>query len=183
MSNNNYKYKIIISWLLALSWMGVIFYLSGRTAEESTVQSRTVITTFAEIIGTIIENEEVMTNIDGIVRECAHGVEYFVLGIFMINALYITLNQRKQEEMMLSAETGIECGDKLRVFNCFICAWLVCCIYAITDEIHQIPIPGRTFQVLDLIIDFAGALIGIILYIVSIKLRKRSLSLRSHRVV
>lgn len=183
MNNKKYGYKIKISWILVLIWMMIIFYLSSRTAAQSTVQSRAVISTFTEILGTYIEDEEVLSSIDGLVRECAHGIEYFILGGLLFNALFLTLNYRKQEEMLLSAETGVECGDRYRTFNCFICAWLVCCIYAITDEIHQIPVPGRTFQVLDLVIDFIGALIGILLAITFYKVKNKKLSFSSHRVI
>ena len=77
----------VISWLLVILWAGVIFYLSSRTADESTVQSRGMISSFAGFFGTVIDNEELMINIDGIVRESAHGVEYFVLGVLVYNAL------------------------------------------------------------------------------------------------
>lgn len=158
---NKIKSKIIISWILVIIWASVIFNLSAKTAEASTVQSQGLISTFTGLVGAIIPDEETMTRIDGIVRETAHGIEYFILGMLLFNALLVTLNYRKQEELLLTAETGIECTDKYRALNCFICSLLICCIYAITDEIHQIPIPGRTFQVLDLIIDFTGSLLGI----------------------
>lgn len=32
--------------------------------------------------------------------------------------------------------------------------------YALTDEVHQIFVPGRTFQWLDLVVDAAGAAVG-----------------------
>lgn len=170
---NKIKSKIIISWILVIIWASIIFNLSSKTAEVSTVQSQGLISTFSRLVGAIIPDEETMTHIDGIVRETAHGVEYFVLGMLLFNALYVTLDYRKQEELFLTAETGIECTDKYRSLNCFICSLLICCIYAITDEIHQIPIPGRTFQVLDLIIDFTGSLLGIVIINIGYLLKKK----------
>lgn len=155
MTNMRTKIKIVISWILVIIWASVIFYLSSRTAADSTVQSRGLINSFTGLLGFFIQNEETLTRVDGIVRESAHGVEYLILGIFVFNALYTTLNYR------------------FRALNCFICSWLICCIYAITDELHQIPVPGRTFQVLDLVIDFAGSVIGIIaVYILFTVLKK-----------
>ena len=45
-----------------------------------------------------------------------------------------------------------------------------------TDEIHQIFVPGRAFQVTDILVDSAGALLGIgvfcLLTLIVVKLRK-----------
>ena len=38
--------------------------------------------------------------------------------------------------------------------------------YAITDEIHQIFVPGRACQFLDMMVDLAGILSGFIVYAV-----------------
>lgn len=40
---------------------------------------------------------------------------------------------------------------------------LVCMIYAITDETHQLFVSGRTEQVLDVLIDTIGSLTSILL--------------------
>lgn len=37
-------------------------------------------------------------------------------------------------------------------------------LYALSDEIHQIFVPGRTFQLEDLALDLLGALAGLWLY-------------------
>ncbi|MDO4189931.1 MAG: VanZ family protein [Lachnospiraceae bacterium] len=159
---NNIKTRIVVSWILVILWAGVIFYLSSKTAPESTVQSQGIINSFTGLFGKVVTDETTMLKIDGIVRETAHGVEYFILGALVFNALYICLNYRQQEEALLTAETGIECRDKNRVINCIICSVVVCTIYALSDEIHQIPIPGRAFQIMDLVIDIAGTIVGTI---------------------
>lgn len=37
---------------------------------------------------------------------------------------------------------------------------LLCLLYGISDEIHQIYVPGRTFQLIDLVNDVLGAALG-----------------------
>ena len=69
-----------------------------------------------------------------IVRKIAHFSEYLILGILIYNYC-LRLN--------LSA--------------------LFCLLYAISDEIHQIFIPGRSCQIRDIIIDLLGAIFGIII--------------------
>lgn len=38
-------------------------------------------------------------------------------------------------------------------------------LYGITDEIHQLFVPGRSGQVKDVIIDGAGSIVGILVYV------------------
>jgi len=142
-SNRSVKSVVIItvSWLLVILWAGVIFYLSSKSADESTVQSQGMIGSVAGFFGKIIEDEELMTNIDGIVRETAHGVEYFILGFLVINALIHTDITRKE-----------------------LVSVCVCTVYALSDEVHQIPIPGRAFQLMDLGIDLIGIVLGVIIF-------------------
>lgn len=44
-------------------------------------------------------------------------------------------------------------------------ALLICVLYAISDEVHQKFIPGRSGEVRDVIIDTAGASVGISVYL------------------
>jgi len=37
-------------------------------------------------------------------------------------------------------------------------------LYALSDEIHQLFVPGRTFQLMDLVLDLLGGVIGLIIY-------------------
>ena len=37
-------------------------------------------------------------------------------------------------------------------------------LYALSDEIHQLYVPGRTFQLMDLALDLLGGVIGLIIY-------------------
>jgi len=39
----------------------------------------------------------------------------------------------------------------------------LCLLYALLDELHQIPIPGRSFAVVDLLTDAAGIAVGVLL--------------------
>ena len=68
------------------------------------------------------------------VRKLAHFSEYLILGILIYNYCL---------RFDLSA--------------------LICLFYAISDEIHQIFTPGRSCQIIDVIIDLLGAICGIII--------------------
>lgn len=76
-------------------------------------------------------------------RKYAHFFVYLFLGSFLMNAL------------MLSSVKG---------WKAFGIAVVVSFVYAISDELHQYFVPGRIPLVMDVIIDTAGASVGILLY-------------------
>lgn len=77
------------------------------------------------------------------VRKLAHFFEFFVLGVLAINWFSkISLNSKKV--IMISC--------------------IFCLLYAFSDEVHQMFIDGRAPRLLDVLIDFGGALIGIKIY-------------------
>lgn len=78
-----------------------------------------------------------------IIRELAHFFLYFVLGILVINAVR-RVKWKAQRGPLISG--------------------LICFAYAISDEAHQMFVPGRDSDIKDIIIDTAGALLGIGLY-------------------
>jgi VanZ family protein len=84
-------------------------------------------------------------NIDGIdyfIRKNAHFFAYLFLGILTCLAVTKSLWQRP-----------------------FFVAMIVCVLYAISDECHQLFVPGRSGQLSDVILDSSGALLGIVLII------------------
>ena len=54
--------------------------------------------------------------------------------------------------------------------------WICGTIYAATDEIHQLFVPGRSGQVRDVLIDSCGVFIGVMVvtWIVSYREKRRS---------
>ena len=137
--------KSIFAVLLVL-WMGFIFSMSCENAEES---SNTSGQTIKVVLSTVPEfekqPEEVKVNIieklQFIVRKSAHFIGYMILGILASGLILQYENINKKYPL----------------------AFLICVIYAISDEIHQLFVPGRSGQVRDVLIDSAGSLLGIIL--------------------
>lgn len=76
-------------------------------------------------------------------RKHAHFFVYLFLGSFLMNALYLS---------------------KIRGWKAFGIAVVVSFAYAVSDELHQYFVPGRRPLVMDVIIDTAGASVGIVLY-------------------
>lgn len=122
-----------ISILLVITWMIFIFIMSSFNSAESSNQSNFIVNIIANIFN--INNISILSLI---VRKLAHFTEYFILGLLVYNLIYS--NQKKAYF-----------------------AIIICVLYAISDEIHQLFVPGRSCQVLDVIIDSSGSLLGIIL--------------------
>lgn len=146
--------KKIIKLILVVLWMGVIFTFSSDNADTSTSKSDGVIIsiykTFHKGNLTNKEKQEVIDKYVFPVRKIAHFTEYLILGLLLIN--YISEYKKLELKYLL------------------VCI-ILCMLYAISDEIHQIFISGRTAKILDVFIDTLGSSTGIFLYkIVKVKL-------------
>ena len=137
--------KTIFAVLLVI-WMGFIFSMSCENAEESSNTSGQTIKVLLSAVPEFEKQpEEVKVNIieklQFIVRKSAHFIGYMILGILASGLILQYENINKKYPL----------------------AFLICVIYAISDEIHQLFVPGRAGQVRDVLIDSAGSLLGIII--------------------
>lgn len=129
------KIKTIVCWCLTAACMIVIFWLSSRTSNESNQQSSAVLQWLTAHFG-----DNFFTSF--IVRKLAHFLEFTGLS-FLFN---ISLLQTKKRKMpiMSTALTSL---------------------YAVSDELHQIFVDGRSCQLSDWAIDTAGAVLGSIAFL------------------
>ena len=133
-----------INVIIVLSTMGSIFFLSSQSGEISNELSHKVMSGFkgyvssATWIGTDIKNI-FLSNPMICTRKLAHIIIYCILGA----AIYILLpeNWRLKKRILVCISS--------------------CVLYAITDEIHQMFVEGRTAQLIDIVIDFIGSSIGL----------------------
>lgn len=124
------------SIILMLLWMLLIFTMSSFDATESANQSNFIVNIITNIFK--IENIEVLSFI---IRKLAHFTEYLILGFLTINML-----------------------NKNDISKKYLISILICLIYATSDEIHQIFVPGRACQIRDVLIDSIGSITGVYLY-------------------
>lgn len=137
-------FKKAILWFLVLTCAGAIFILSNQPATDSDKVSQSVTEKIINISPKINKlppekKQPIVKQFNETVRKFAHFFLYTLLGIIA-----------------------------LLLLNCysfsFRKAWLftlfICLLYAISDEVHQLFVPGRGAQVRDVLIDFSGVLIG-----------------------
>ena len=147
------KTKKIITFILIVLWMILIFYLSNQVSTESSKLSGGLTHKILEVLhmldGKTIEQQEV---IETIIRKLAHFFLYTLGGILIL--VHINL---------------YKITDKRKV----IISWIIGTAYAITDELHQLFVPGRSGEIRDVFIDSLGVIIGIIIIRLILKMIKR----------
>ena len=151
--------KKIVSISLLLLWMLVIFFFSAQPAEESAKLSQTVKEKVVRILEKAIPSfqTEKIKKPDGdigitIIRKLAHFVLYVVLGVLAVWT----------------------CRVFAVPWHPWLLALLFCVLYAGSDEIHQLFVPGRACRWYDVLLDSTGAGFGIFLFYFRHKSRKKS---------
>lgn len=153
------KLNKFIRWIPVIVWMTVIFLFSAQNADNSSQTSSLPAEILARLFNPDFEQcSEAYKNMlldrcQFIVRKLAHFSVYTVLGMLTYNAF------RGYEKLSLR-------------LNLLFSA-LLCLLYAISDEFHQSFVPGRSCQLRDVLIDFSGAVFGIALAVLFIKLLKK----------
>lgn len=133
----------ILPWAIVILWMALIFLFSHQPATESAEMSSGITRLISNMIKAIASNFDLnQESLHHIIRKCAHFTIYLILGILVNNALK---------------------GNNISTLKCILLAFLICVLYAISDEIHQIFIPGRSGQISDVLLDSSGGLLGILI--------------------
>ena len=172
--------KKIIKIILIIIWMTVIFWLSSMSSEKSNEKSKATIKETIEIINkapvskqngslsqtesnntekgteTIKENNaqnqnegQLIEKLNKPLRKCMHATEYLILSILILNWLR-NYEIKEWKAIAISITTSF--------------------LYACTDEFHQLFIDGRTSQFTDVLIDAFGAILGVAMINVTIRI-------------
>ena len=142
--------KKIIKLILIVLWMGLIFSFSSDNASESTNKSDGVIIRICETVLnrslSDSEKKEYTSKYIVPVRKSAHFTLYFILGIltFIFVKDFTNMN-----------------------YKVVLISVLVVLLYSISDEVHQLFVPGRSGEIRDVLIDTLGGFISCnILYLI-----------------
>ena len=126
--------KKIKAWVLLIIWMLVIFFFSSQPGNISSNLSNSFVKNIIKIIPLDLDI------CSFIIRKFAHLSEYFILALLM----YKILDKEKINKKVL-----------LKL-------WLLCILYAISDEIHQLFVLNRSAKVTDVLIDSLGSFLGLL---------------------
>ena len=129
---------------------------SNQNAQKSVNLSNKVVIKIAEVVKKrpLTTNEKIIISRKYrlLIRKSAHFFLYFALSIL----IFALLKEFKKDNIQLILITIA-----------------LCMLYAITDEVHQLFIAGRTSKFLDVMIDTAGATLGTVLSFITLKFRKK----------
>ena len=137
-----------VFWALTLAIMIFIFCHSAETAEESSKTSmsftQTVITVVYPEFSELPEAEKttILESLQHLVRKGAHFSVYLLLGVTSFSAFR---------------------SYDLKRYIKALAAFLLCALYAASDEFHQLFVAGRSGQISDILLDSAGSLCGIVI--------------------
>ena len=153
------KRDVVLTLLPVLLLAGIIFFLSAQTAELSSETSGKLTSLFGMIFH--VRPGQQLSALDSVIRQLAHFAEYGAFGFFL--RLHLLTWQKIKTTMKNS-------GLPL--------CMLVGVLYAVSDEIHQMFVPGRSAQVIDIFADSLGVLVGsLLLMLLTRCLSKRSKNL------
>ncbi len=151
------RMKSTIAGILALIWMCVIFAFSAQPSEESSEVSLglsyRIVNTTGLFFHLHIDEEklrEIANEMEHFVRKAAHMTEYAVLAIL----LYIWLGRWQLSRLKRAGAAAV-----------------FAMLYACSDEIHQLFVPGRAGMVSDVLVDSAGAVLGLAIVLLAGSIR------------
>lgn len=130
------KFKTMIPWVLLIIWCILIFSFSAKTADQSTKDSDKIIFSFVKKM-----DRSLYDKLSILVRKSAHFFLYFLLGVFSQFA-FSTLKKIK---------------------HLYRLSFYFCALYAVSDEVHQFFVPGRSCQLADILLDSVAACCSILL--------------------
>lgn len=128
-----------LAWALCALWMGVIFSMSAQTAAVSDAQSEQVAGLTQSLLSLLSLGRFSVSPdlLNVLIRKIAHFLEYAVLSLLYRRALRLS-------------------GAK----HATLIAIALSAVYAVTDELHQGFVDGRSPGAIDVVIDTLGACAG-----------------------
>ncbi len=150
-------FRVCVGILLAL-WVAFIFNMSAQNAAVSSATSGHVITfilkLFVRDFSSMPKEDQALLveSSQFIARKAAHFTIYGVLGALAF--------------LNMVSYTGLLYKVRMAAGAAF------CLLYAISDELHQLFIEGRSGEIRDVLIDFSGALLGILFCAAVVRLLK-----------
>ena len=149
------KIKKIITIILIIAWMTLVFYFSNQISDESSKLSgeitQAILNFFNILEGKTLEQQSA---IETIIRKLAHYSIYTIGGILILS--HVNLYKISANKKVIVSQ-------------------LIGTLYAATDEIHQLFVPGRSGETRDVCLDSLGVITGIIITLIIQKMIKRGI--------
>ena len=132
-------------WMPVIIWMAVIFVASGQAGSVRHT---------SRVLGPIIHwlfpslSEQRLGEIVFSIRKCSHAVEYAILAVLLWRARRKPFRHDHRPWYLF---------DTMVAFG-------IAALYAVSDEIHQTFVASRQGSFWDVLLDSAGAALGLLLF-------------------
>lgn len=154
--------KRIIAYFFTLLVMSSIFYFSAQPATKSSKTSSGIT---KKIVNAVTKNKKIPPKKkkaleqkwEKTIRKIAHFSLFAILGICALISANLTFIKRGNHFIQKNALISLA----------------FCILYAISDEVHQSFVKGRSCEFTDVLIDTSGSIFGILVIIFIIYLIKR----------
>lgn len=133
--------KKTVLWGLMLACMGMIFSFSAQTSDVSNELSSSLLDDIIRFFAVNADNDTIEF-LSVFIRKLAHFSEYALLGALTFLLMRAGYNVKGKRGVIMPP--------------------LFCLFYAVTDELHQLFVGGRSCQIADVIIDTLGAMSGVL---------------------
>ncbi len=151
--------RFVAYLIITLLIMIFIFFQSSLPADTSQEESDIIV----RFLSHFTDRDAEMLSF--IVRKMAHFSEYTVLGLFISLAF---------KEYYYKKCFHKERFQKTRFYRGVFVIPLICgALYAVSDEIHQRFVPGRSCELRDVLIDTCGVLLGVIINMLCVRFAKK----------
>ena len=149
---NNLIFKRVLFLILLVIAFYVIFNFSAQNGEMSASLSQKLTEFIVKLISKVKTMDSAtklhwIEKLHSVIRKLAHFAVYTVVG-FSTMGFMCTFDIRNIFKVLISFSVGV--------------------IYAISDEVHQYFIPGRSARIIDVCIDSTGVLTGIFILVIII---------------
>lgn len=138
-----------VFWILTAVIMVAIFCFSHQeatvsqtTSESFTKKVLSISKSFNELPE--VKQTEIVVTIQFSVRKAAHFSVFAALGLSVFSAMLLTFSKK----------------------HLWLYSLIICVLYAVSDEIHQLFIAGRACRIGDMFIDTMGSVSGILIVLI-----------------
>ena len=153
------RHASILTLLPVLALMGMIFVFSSQPAELSNQTSGGIVQLILDLFFPGFEKydparqAQITETVVLFVRKGAHFTEYALLGLALLVHIMVWRKRRR-----ISRPCPLALG--------------IGALYAASDELHQVFVPGRSGELSDVLLDCAGVASGIVLLWLLMRKRK-----------
>ena len=148
--------KTLIKILLCVIWLGIIFYNGTREGSVSQKSSKQVVKVVSQFVNIPLEkiNKPIIrfSEINYYVRKNAHFFQYLIFSILLCGVV-------RQFKLYKSSEL-------------FLLLFFLL-LFPVVDELIQKYIPGRTSNIFDIMLDFSGGVLGMLIFNINAKMHKK----------